>query len=541
MLSTRARVALLVVPAAFLGALFAWPVVAIVATGFDAGAVVDTALDDSTHRLLRQTLVQATLSTVATFVFALPGAWVLGRVQLPGKGLLRVALTVPFVLPTVVVATAMLAVAGPRGALADVVRFDESLAGIVLAHAFFDYAVVARVVGGQWARLDRRAEEAARSLGASRWRVARTVTFPLLRPALASAAVLVFLFSATAFGTVVLLGGPEHATIETEMAVVARDLRNTSAASALALVQLVAVAALLVVEARLRERRTTVAPSLAPEAISTRPPQGARGRVAVALALLPAVVLLAVPLAVLVERSFRVGAGYGLSWYRELGGGARAGTILFVSPAEAVRTSLLYAAMAAVIAVVVGVAAATVVAARTDRLSRGVDTVLALPLGTSAVTVGLGFLVALDEPPLELRDSRWLVPLAHAVIGVPFVVRVVVPALRSVDPRLRQAAAVLGARPWRVWRDIDLALAGRAVLVAAGFAFAVSLGEFGATTVLARADTPTVTITIERLLDGRGGAAALGQASAMSVVLLVLTAGAVFVADRGKVADIGTF
>jgi thiamine transport system permease protein len=444
-------------------------------------------------------------------------------------------MTVPFVLPTVVVATAVLAVAGPRGVLADVVRLDESLAGIVVAHAFFDYAVVARIVGGQWARLDRRTEEAARMLGASRLRVFWTVTVPLLRPAIASAAVLVFLFSATAFGTVVLLGGPAQATLETEIAVVARDLRDTSTASALALLQLVAVVALLAVEARLRDRRAT-APGLAPEALGARRPVGWRGRLAVGAALLPGAVLLLGPLAVLVHRSFRVGAGYGLAWYRQLGG-ARAGTTLFVDPAEAVRTSLAYAAVATVLAVVVGVAAAVVVASRTDRLSRTADTLLALPLGTSAVTVGLGFLVGLDEPPLALRDSPWLVPLAHAVIGVPFVVRVVVPALRAVDPRLRQAAAVLGARPWRVWRDIDLALAGRSVLVAAGFAFAVSLGEFGATSVLARADTPTVTVTIERLLDGRGAAASLGQASAMSVVLLALTAGAVLLADRGRVGD----
>ena len=539
MISARARWALLVVPAGFLGVLFAWPVAAIVGTGFDAGVLGDTLGDDATVRLLRQTAWQAVLSTAVTFAVALPGAWVLGRVALPGKAIVRVAMTVPFVLPTVVVATAVLAVAGPRGALADVVRLDDSLAGIVVAHAFFDYAVVARIVGGQWARLDRRTEEAARSLGASRWRVARTITLPLLRPALASAAVLVFLFSATAYGTVVLLGGPSEATLETEIAVVARDLRDTSAASALALVQLVAVAALLVVEARLRDRRA-VAPGLAPEALAARPVRGWRGRLVVLAALAPAVVLLAGPLAVLVHRSFRVGAGYGLSWYRQLGD-ARAGTTLFTDPAAAVRTSLGYAVVAAAIAVVVGVAAATVVAARSDRLSRGADTLLALPLGTSAVTVGLGFLVGLDAPPLDLRDSPWLVPLAHAVIGVPFVVRAVVPALRAVDPRLREAAAILGARPGRVWRDVDLALAGRAVLVAAGFAFAVSLGEFGATSVLARADTPTVTVTIGRLLDGRGGAASLGQASAMSVVLLVLTAGAVALADRGKVAGVGAF
>lgn len=539
MISTRARLGLLAAPAAFLGVLFAWPVVAIVTTGFDAGALADTVLDGATLELVGRTAWMALLSTVATFVVALPGAWVLGRVDLPGKALLRIAMTVPFVLPTVVVATAVLAVAGPRGLLSDVVRLDESLAGIVVAHAIFDYAVVARVVGGQWARLDRRAEEAARSLGATRWRVLRTVTFPLLRPALASAGVLVFLFSATAYGTVVLLGGPEQGTLETEIAVVARDLRDPSTASALALVQLASVAALLAVEARLRDRRAVAAGSV-PEGLSARPPVGWRGRAAVGCALAPAAVLLAGPLVVLVHRSFRVGAGYGLAWYRGLGA-ERTATSLFVPPLDAVRTSLAYAALATVLAVGIGVAAAVVVAARNDRLSHGVDTFLALPLGTSAVTVGLGFLVGLDEPPLALRDSWWLVPLAHAVIGVPFVVRAVVPALRAVDPRLRQAAAVLGARPWRVWRDVDLALARRAVLVAAAFAFAVSLGEFGATSVLARADTPTVTVTIERLLDGRGGAASLGQACAMSVVLLVLTAGAVAAADRGRTGDVAHF
>jgi thiamine transport system permease protein len=180
------------------------------------------------------------------------------------------------------------------------------------------------------------------------------------------------------------------------------------------------------------------------------------------------------------------------------------------------------------------------VAARSDRLSRGADAILALPLGTSAVTVGLGFLVALDQPPLDLRGSTALVPLAHALVGVPFVVRVLVPVLRSIDPRLREAAGVLGAGPWRRLRDIDLLLAGRAVLGAAGFAFAISLGEFGATSVLARTDTPTVTVAIGRFL-GRPGAANFGQAAAMSVVLLVLTAGAVALSQRGRVGDVGTF
>ena len=129
-----------------------------------------------------------------------------------------------------------------------------------------------------------------------------------------------------------------------------------------------------------------------------------------------------------------------------------------------------------------------------------------LPLGTSAATVGFGLLIALDRLPFDLRDSLWLVPIAQALVGIPFVIRTVVPVLRAIDEDLRSAAAVLGASPWRVWREIDLPIVFRAFVVAAGFAFAISLGEFGATAFLVRADRPTVPVAIYQLL-GRPGTA----------------------------------
>ena len=155
-----------------------------------------------------------------------------------------------------------------------------------------------------------------------------------------------------------------------------------------------------------------------------------------------------------------------------------------------------------------------------------------LPLGTSAVTVGFGFLIALDTP-VDLRASPWLVPIAQAVVALPFVVRTMTPVLRSIDPRLREAAALLGASPARGWREVDLPLVRRAVLVAAAFAFAISLGEFGATTVIARADAPTVPVAIARLL-GRPGPLNSTQAFALSTILMVLTASAVLLVDRWR-------
>ncbi len=140
-------------------------------------------------------------------------------------------------------------------------------------------------------------------------------------------------------------------------------------------------------------------------------------------------------------------------------------------------------------------------------LSRGFDALIMLPLGTSAVTVGFGFIVALDRPPLDLRTSALLIPIAHSLIAMPFVLRAVAPVIRSIDPRLREAAAVLGAAPRRVWREVDLPVIRRAALVGAAFAFAVSLGEFGATLFIARPDTPTIPVAVARLLSQPGDVA----------------------------------
>ena len=119
------------------------------------------------------TLWQAALSTVLTLLVGLPGAYVLARYDFPGKRVVRALVTVPFVLPTVVVGSAFLALG-----------VQPSLGAILLAHLFFNYAVVVRTVGGLWSHLDPHQEEAARVLGASRWRAFRSVTLPALRPAL---------------------------------------------------------------------------------------------------------------------------------------------------------------------------------------------------------------------------------------------------------------------------------------------------------------------------------------------------------------------
>ena len=210
---------------------------------------------------------------------------------------------------------------------------------------------------------------------------------------------------------------------------------------------------------------------------------------------------------------------------------------LLPAPATtALANSLVYAAIATLIAVVVGGLASLVVVYGRGAGVRLLDLGLTLPLGTSAVTIGLGILLALDEPPLDLRTSRLIVPVAHALVGVPFVMRSVIPTLRRIDPRLREAATMLGASPSTVRRSIDLPLGAAALRVGAAFAFAVSLGEFGATSFLPRRpETLTAPLALFRLL-GTPGDALRGQAMALAVVLMVLTAAAVLAIEhRGRV------
>lgn len=545
--ATALRLVLMAVPLAFFAVFFAYPVAAIVTRGLRVGGrwrfgrIAEVMTDPATLDVLWFTCWQAVASTALTLAVALPGAYVFARLDFPGKGLLRAVVTVPFVLPTVVAGSAFLALLGRGGLLDELwgVRLDTSVWAILLAHVFFNYAVVVRTVGGLWAQLDPRQEEAARVLGAGRLSAWRRVTLPALAPAVAAAALMVLLFTFTSFGVIQILGGPRYATLEVAIYRQTAQLLDLPTAAVLTLVQFAAVAVVLALHAWTVRRRESALRLVDPGRTARRPKGPAQW--ALLWGVLAVVALLIVaPLAVLVERSLNGPDGYGFTYYEALRSAADSGGTFFVAPMEAVGNSLRYAAVATVFALVVGGLAAAALTRRAGRLVRGFDALLMLPLGTSAVTVGFGFLIALDEPPLDLRASWVLVPLAQALVGVPFVVRTMLPVLRAVDHRLREAAAVLGASPWRVWREVDLPLVGRAVAVAAGFAFAVSLGEFGATVFIARPDHPTLPVAIARFL-GRAGQLTYGQAMALSTILMLVCAGSLLALERIRTDRSGEF
>jgi thiamine transport system permease protein len=542
-------------PLLFLLLFFVYPVGSIVVTGLapggqlDAAAVLDVLARPFVLDVAWFTLWQAVLSTLLTVVLALPAAYLFARFDFPGKRLLGALAIVPFVLPTVVVASAFLALLGPRSPLNAFItqtlgvdpsplRLEHTIWAILLAHVFYNYAVVLRIVGGIWSQVDPRLEEAARVLGASRWQAFRHVTLPLLRPAVASAASIVFLFTFTSFGVILILGGPRFATLEVEIYRQTAQLLDLRVAATLSLLQMSALAALLFFYARY-QAVLAVGLRLLPAHLTARKPRTQAERIFVAATLGFVGLLLGLPLLVLIERSLASGQGYGLTNFTTLFAQERA-SALFVPPVEAVRNSLVFAVIATAISLALGLLASAVISYRRGTLAHGFDALLMLPLGTSAVIVGFGFLLSLGRLPLDLRTSPALIPIAHALVALPFIIRAVAPVMRSIDRRLREAAMVLGASPNRAWREVDLPIISRAALVGAGFAFAVSLGEFGATVFIARPDAPTMPLAVFRLLSQPGGLS-FGQAMAMSALLMLVTAAAILLFDRFRSGAVGQF
>lgn len=531
-------------PVAVLGVLFVLPVGAMLAHGFfvdgrfEPGAAIEVLARPRVRRVLWFTVWSSAVATAVAVLLGLPAAWTLHRLAIPGRRLLRAAMLVPFVLPTVVVGVAFRSLLGEGGWLG-FLGLDGTPVAIVAGLVFFNVAVVIRAVGAAWESLDPRPGEAAAALGATPWQVLWTVTLPALRPAIVGAASVVFLFCATAFGIVLTLGGVRYATVETEIYLLTTTLFDLRAAAALSVLQLVVVVLLLALAARLR---ATPDPTAAGSARPPRRPRRSDWPPVAATGLVLA--LLAVPIATLVAGSFDTAQGWGLGNYRALGGQGE-GEVLLAPVTDALLTSLRTAVDATWMALLLGLTVSMVVTRRSHTLAeRRVRSVLdgffMLPLGVSAVTLGFGFLISLDEPPLDLRSSPFLVPVAQALVALPLVVRTLVPVLAAIDDRQRQAAASLGAPPWRALLTVDVPLVWRPLLAAGGFAFAASLGEFGATAFLARDEAPTLPVVIYDLLS-HPGELNYGMALAASVVLAATTAAVVALVERLRVPTVGAW
>ena len=526
-LPRRALVALAAVPVVALVVFYVWPFVTLLVQAVDVDAVRTTLARPRTRQIAWFTFWQAVASTVITLVVGLAPAFVIARFDFPGRRVLVSALTAVFVMPTVVMGAAFLALLPAS--------LERTVWAVLAAHVVFNLAVVVRTVGAMWEHLPPDMEHAAATLGASRRVVFREITLPLIRPAITAAAAIIFLFTFTSFGVVRILAAPGTRTIEVEVWRRATQLGEIGDAAVLALLQLV-VLGVIAVWSTVAQRRHSRALDLRPLSTPARPRTRA-DRLTVGVVATLTAALAVVPFLALVVNSLSTPTGWTLQAWTTLGSAEiRPGLRLGLDPVGSVVNSIRTAAWATVFAVVAGGLASLAIAA-SGRAGRFLDAGLMLPLGTSAVTIGFGMLVTFDTEPYDWRASWWIVPVGHALVAVPFVVRTTLGVLRSVDPELSLAAATLGASPVRAWRHVVVPHLWRPLAVAAAIAAAISLGEFGATSFLSRSGGETLPIAIERLL-GRTGSLLQAKGFALAALLALLTVAIVLVVDRTH--DIGT-
>jgi thiamine transport system permease protein len=487
-----------VLPALFLLAFYFTPLIEIIQRSnlFQQGLGLSSSEWAVILKPLGFTIAQALVSTVLTLCIGLPGAYVLSHYQFPGRDLLKALLIVPFILPTVVVSACFNSLLGPSGVINEflmtLLRLEtppillmNSFWAIILGHVFYNTSIVLLIVAEAWSKLNPGYSASARVLGAGRLQTTIKVIFPLLAPAILSASLLVFIFDFTSFGVVLLLGGPLYATLEVEIYVQAIQMLNLRMATILSLIQILMTLGLSLVYTRVSRRQAIeLNPIFKPGVSLKRAP--VYQKVLSLAVLLILFLLFFSPLVALVIRSLAISTKdlHGNIWTYYLALLInRSNDLFYVPPAEAIINSLRFGLITVAVTVPLGILAVMALK-QPSRVNRLMEPILMLPLGSSAVTLGLGLLLVYNDTWLYQIYFPVLLPVAHALVAFPMVVRVLQPALEAIPLSLTQSARTLGATPRQVFRSVYLPILRGSILVSVIFTFSISLGEFGATTFL---------------------------------------------------------
>ncbi len=492
------------------------------------------------------TAYQAALSTIASVALGLPAAYILANYEFRGRQTIRSLTILPFVLPGIMVAVGFYAMFASGGTLNAVLgvgglgpySFIEwnPLAIVIVAHAFYNAPLVARITVAAWESVDVRAVETARSLGASDRRAFLDIVVPQLLPAVLTGALLTFIFTFMTFPIVLALGGLQLATVEVWIYDRIQRLAYTEAAT-LAVLETILSLGLTYAYLQYESSQSGLAraaspPPKRPLFPDLRTALSAR-RLAIVGYGVVALLVFVGPMVSLVIGSVTDSGGLTLRHYEFLLTRQLEGESFQTLPAVAIRNSLLFGLGTLAIAVPMGVVI-SVLTARAGRVGTIVDTLAMVPLAVSGVVFGIGLLQGLvfgiSLPGgwrLQVTGAVAIV-VAHAVAAYPFVTRNVSPLLSTLDPAMVESARALGATRYRALRDVELPLVASGVVAGAAFAFAISIGEFSSTVILASGtDSYTMPVAVERYLGRRSG-----PAIAMGTVLLIVTAASFVVVDR---------
>ncbi|MFZ9457138.1 MAG: ABC transporter permease, partial [Ilumatobacteraceae bacterium] len=453
---------------------------------------------------------QSLVSTALALTVALPLAFVTANFKFKAQRLTTSLISMPFILPSIVVGVAFLQIL-PN-------NFHRTAFALILAHVYFNFGFASRLISARWLQIHPHLDDAARTLGASPLKLFRTLTLPLLSKAIANAALIVFTLCFTSYGVVRVLGGPSRSTLETEIYFRAMQLGDVSGAMLLSALQVVIIALLFVVTTKASSKKFEQ--STRPTITRQKSLQTRKQKVIAATIISIATLFAIVPVLAIALKSINTNSRFTTTAWRTV----------FTSPeiAQSITKTLIYAVIAMSLATLLGLLSACSVAYNNNfRFISGLTT---LPIVISAVSIGLGIIITFDTQPFDWRGAQLMLPLAHTLVALPLVMRIISPVLQAIPDSLRQASSVLGASPRQTWLNIDFKIIRRAAISAAAISATVSIGEFGASSFLARRGAETLPVMISRLLS-RPGDSLQSQAFALATLLVMFSLVIIFVVD----------
>lgn len=545
MKSYRSFLTLAFCPVLFLAVFFYLPLLSMLKEGLldapghlTARYLLATLDDPYNRRVIFFTVEQAVFSTLLTLMLGLPGAYLTAKFDFPGKALFKAITTVPFVLPSIIVALGFILLFGNNGVLnrglmqlfhleSPPLRILYSLKAILLAHAFYNFPLVVRIVSAVWAGLDPRIEDAARSLGAKDWQVFWHVTLPMIFPGIAASLALTFIFCFMSFAVVLVLGGVKYTTIEVNIYMLMTVILDYKMGSALAIVQSLFSLSFMFFYAKVLDRgarteRVAVATNGAQPQLFAgwREVLTWRGFAVLGYGGIVVLVIVGPLLAVFAFSVMPQVEGqtvFSLKAYAKILT-MPYNPILGVTPLRSIQNSVFFGVMTVLFALPLGVTIAFLLTRTTFPFKNVFDAVVMLPLGISAISLGLGYVRSFHKPPLLLTGTWYAIVCAHTIMAYPFVLRSVSPILKKLKPTLIDAAMSLGATRFRAFWLIELPIIKPGLIVGATFAFAISIGELGATYMLSRPHLTTMPLSIYRFLSAHD----LVGASAMGMILIAV-------------------
>lgn len=514
----RGQAVIWAVPITFFGILFFWPLGKILWMGL-SGNWIHAIFTARIASLVWFTIWQAALSAGLALLFGIPGAYVLYHRSFPGQKLLRAFITVPFMLPTIVVAIGFTAFR-QLPFLSHLLLGHSGVPIIICANVFMNYSLAVRIIGGVWTTLDTGLEDAASLDGAGRLRTLVSVTLPQLGNSIASAAALIFLYCAANFGLVLVLGGASVKTIETEIYIASTQYLDLSKAAGLVLIQTLLTIFAFVVAQRLSKGRMNF---FTTTSLARRHSLDKRDAPAVTITAVFIGFVIFLPMLTVLWRAFRVGTSFSFVNFTNLGGfGAR--DVLSISVGHAALNTVRNAVITTLLSITIGILIAYLLSrprydSHNGVFARGMDILFQMPVGISSVVLGLGYLVSFGGGLFPLRSSWLVTPIAQSLLSIPLIVRMVFPALVSIDNQLRESASTESATPSQIWWMIEIPIIRNIVLMATGYAAVIAIGEFGAANFLAYGDQGTLPTVLYQLIS-RPGAQNYGMAMAASALLI---------------------